>query len=750
MAENVESNDPFGILEGHSVAEYVPVEEDEQKLVGLLEEKIQDAASAKKATENDWEFNLLQLEGEQFIVKDTVEDGVLRVAIDNNTGDGDPAVDNKILPTHRAFVGKLVRIIPAGVVLPASEDRDDLLSAEILESHLDFQWRNNKLKLLYKRGQECLSWAGTAIYGVCWDPMKGPPSAACPQCGFNSDTEKPGNPCPVCLVEKQQMYELLRARPGDVASELYDPREFFPEPGVAEIPLMQWCFVKKAVPVSMLRRMWPEHKDKIVSEEGIYSERHLVYTGGPGVFDTSVTQLKDHAYLYVIHEAPTGAFPSGRIIYMTNHRVMEQKASPYYDLLGRHPFYAHRADRMPGKFWGLPPINQAAPIQQERNGLNTSVRDYRELTVSPKVLSHENDGVDVDRFTNTPGEVIKWRTNPAGPPKYMELPQLPAYIPNEFVRLDESLREKFGVTPHEVGIVQGDPSGRFAAMLESNTSESIAPIVIENLEEWLEFLRAHLLISLRYYSRTRKWAIVGTDRPRAYSYGMVSSVRSGWDMMLADEDALSKNPSMRLNQSLMLWDKGIYLDEATGLPDKQKFLRQAGLRMPGTGPDEDAAYRTYVANLPLLTQKAMETMSPPPTYFPWDDAFVFAQELLSWLRSAGHNSPEPVVRHIGFLWFQASMALNPANPMHANVMPPPGAMQQFAQNGQPPGGPMNPAMPPSAGAGGMPGQGGGGSSPSPQQPNTNVNQDAGALVQQADQTSESRAKAGTPREGSTV
>lgn len=744
MPENVETHDPFGILEGHTPSIAQPVEEEEQKLIGLLEDKIQDAEASKKALENDWEYNLLQLQGEQFIVKDTVEDGVLRVQVDQSTDEVAPAVDNKLLPTHRAFVGKLVRIIPMGVILPRTEDRDDLLAAEVLDSHLEFQWRNLKLKKLYNRSQAFLSWAGTSIFGASWNPMKGPPSANCPQCGFSSDAEVPGAPCPVCLAEKGEQYPLMKARPGDVDVELYDPREFFPEPGVSEIEGMQWCYVRKALPVNVLRRMWPEQKDNIQAEEGLYSERHLVYTGGAGVFDTSVTKLKDHAYLFIFHEAPSGAWPTGRMIYMTNRRVMEQRASPYYDLVGRHPFFAQRADRIAGKFWGMPPIDHAAPLQQERNVLSTQVRDHRELTINPKVVSHINDGIEVDRFNTTAGEVIKFRTNPYGAPKHMDLPQLPNHIPQEFVRLDAAIREKFGVTDHEVGIVQGDPSGRFSAMLEAQTSESVAPLIIENFDEWLELLRAIMLISLRYYPKSRKWAIAGTDRPRSYSYGDVEQIRSGWDMTLVEEDALSKNPSMRLQQATMLWDKGIYADAATGLPDKQKFLRHSGLRMPGTGPDLEVAYRTYAASIPKMVQHAMESGQPPPDVFPWDDALILCEELLGWLRGAGHNSPEPITRYVANLWFKASMALMPQNPQHAKVMPPMGAMQAFQQGGQVPGAAPPPApsgaqQPQSLGAGGV-----------PQSPNPNINQEVGGLIQQADQQTESMARPFDKREGSTV
>lgn len=743
MAENVESFDPFGILGGYSPAEPEPVEENEQKLIGLLEEKIHQAEADKKSRENDWEFNLLQLQGEQFIVKDSVEDGVLRVAVDSNTDETPPAVDNKILPSHRAFVGKLVRIIPMGVILPRTDDREDLLAAEVLDSHLEFQWRNLKLKKLYNRAQGYLSWAGTAIFGASWDPMKGPPAGACPQCGFSSDAEFPGSPCPVCLVETQQQYPLVKARPGDVAAELFDPREFFPEPGVPEIEDMQWCYVRKALPVNVLRRMWPEHKNSIQAEEGIYSERHLVYNGGSGSFDTSTTALRDHAYLYIFHEAPSGEWPTGRIIYKTNHRLMEQKASPYYDLLGRHPFFAQRADRIAGKFWGMPPIDHAAPLQEERNTLSTQVRDHRELTINPKVFSHENDGVEVDRFSTVPGEVIKFRTNPYGPPKTQEVSALPNHIPQEFQRLEQAIHEKFGVTPHEMGIVQGDPSGRFSAMLEQQTSESIAPLIIENFDEWLEFIRAIIIISLRWYPKARKWSIAGTDRPRSYSYGDAGQVRSGWDMTLVEEDSLSKNPSMRLQQALTLWDKQIYIDESTGMPDRQKFLRHAGLRMPGTGSDSDVAYRTYAASIPRMVQAAIETGQPPPQVFPWDDAMVLCKELLDWLRGAGHNAPEPVVRYVATLWFKASLALMPQNPQHASVMPPMFAMQAFQQTGQVPG--QEQGQTGGLGAGAMPQPGGGGSGAAPAAPNQN--QDASAMIQQADQHTENMARPFDKHEG---
>lgn len=733
--ENSRSKDPFGIVDGWATSNRsIPSGPEEQELAGNLTTLIERANQARLPRERSWEFNRLQLKGEQYIVKNEVGD-VLRVSFDDES-ETLPSVDNIIHPTARAFVGKLIRIIPSCVVLPRSEDRSDIRAAEVMDSFLDFQWRNLKMKKKYKRGMEFLSWAGTGIYQLCWDQEIGRKIGYCPQCHYASDTELPGTPCPVCSLQQQQMamqgiegpppHPLVKIREGDMTLQLMDPRNFFPEPGVSELEDMEWCYTRVALPVQKIKRRFVDRADLVKEQEGIYIDRSLTYSVGLMGSNIETNYLRDHAYLYEFHEGPTGLHPEGRIIYMCNDRILEvREKNVYHDLFDRFPFFVVRADRMPGEFWGMPPIDQVWHMQRERNALCTQTREHRELTNNPKVLVAQNSGVDVDRFTTTPGEVIKYKATPGGRPAYLIPPPLAQYVYEEFDRLKRAIREKFCVTEHDMGESSPDQSGRFAAILEAQSSETISPIIVENLDEWLDLHRCILLLGQKYYSADRRWAVNGTDRPRTYEWGEVD-IRGGWDLLLADEDSLSKNPAIRLQQATLLWDKGIFMDQATQQNDVKRFKAMAQLRLPGVGPDTEAAYRSYASSVPDMIARGM-MVTPKP----WDDALIMCQELIDWLRGPGMHAPQPIVMQVYQLWMVYAQALQPNDPRSAMVAPNAMLMQQPAQPAM--GG--QPQLPQASGS---------------VVPENSLAGDVSQGIQQADQQAEQMARPAMPREGATV
>ena len=676
-----DSKDPLAILGGPS---YVPETEqeklttDEIDLVGQIKEKMDQAISAKQARARSWEFNRLQLKGEQNIVQDAETGDVLRLI--NEDSDALQSVDNILQPTSRAFVGKMVRIIPSGIVLPRSEDRSDMEAADVMDSYLDYRWRVLKMKIKYKRAVEYLPWAGTGILQLQWNTLGGPKTNSCGVCAFSttlSNEEKAGDQCPLCASEGIESI-LEELRDGDMELVLHDPRDFYPEPGVSEIKDMSWCFTKTAQPVSTLRQMYPDRAGLITEEEGIHADQNTTYAVGLSGPSIEAEQLKGHAYHVEFHAAPTGEYPEGRIIFLVNDRIMRVVTkNVYHQLFGRFGFYAIRADRYAREFWGSPPIDQAWLLQHERNTLCTQVREHRELTNNPKVLVPDGCGLDVDRWNTTPGEVLKIKTTPGGKPTYLTPPALAQYVYSEFDRLKRAIQEKFGVTDQEMGMSPPDQSGRFAAIVEAQSSESVAPIVLENIESWMDLHRDILLLGQRFDPPEKVWAIPGTDRPQSYAWDQVN-IRAGWDLIIADEDALSKNPALRLQQAILLWDKGLYLD-ASQVPDKKAFMRHAGLRMPGMGPDIDSAHRAYAAQIPDMLERQIQVIPKP-----WDDPKICAEELIVWLRGEGLHKPDWLVQQVAQLWMLYSMTIQPQTMQEAAVMPNQG-MQQASQ------GPQNPA-----------------------------------------------------------
>lgn len=752
---NNKSSDPFGIIEGFAdLKPGVPTSE-EQELIGQLQNKILHAEQSRKPREQAWEFNLVNLKGEQVLARNPINGDIVRVTMDDQEAEL-PSHDNILLTTHRAFVGKMTRIIPSCIVMPRTEDRTDTQAAEVLDSHLDYKWRSQKLKKKYKRAMDSLSWAGIAVHQLCWDRDKGREIAFCPQCKYGFDTLSSGDQCPACAMQlelqQQAMMQgqmpvepsppstpsqLIPSKEGDSIVEVIDPRMFYPQPGVTEIENMEWCLVRKALPVAKLRRMFPDKADVIQEEDNITTDRSVTFSREFIGVQVEYARLQGHAYLREIYEAPSGKYPDGRIIFFCNDRVLEVRKNYYYTMFGRFNFFIYRADRYDGEFWGGAPIDQAWHLQRERDVLMTQKREHRELTLNPKVLVGTNSGVDVDRFTTTAGEVIKVRPNPMGKPTFMQVPAMPPHVYQESDILAQAIRDKFGVTPHEAGQSGADESGRYVAMLESQASEAVAPWLIEIFEEWLELMRCMLILDQKCYAPDRKWAIRGYDYPKSYSWDQVD-IKDGWDLALADEDSLSKNPAMRLQQAMMLLDKGAFVNVSTGIPDMKKFFRYANLRMPGAGPDLDAQHRAYAAAIPDMIARGAFT-GPKP----WDDAVACCEEMVEWLRGPGLHAPEPLVREVFTTWTIYAQALNPQNPLSAGLTPNPILAGQMGQPGQVPSqGQQTQAVQQNAG----PGTG----SSTPSAPQVQQAPDVNQQVQQADRRAETVARGSLKQEGAST
>jgi hypothetical protein len=739
MAENRKQPDPIGILEGHAVSDPYTPSHEERQLVGELEARFTEAKRARETWERDATFYLSFLQGNQITLHNPVSNEVFRATVvsDNRKL---PSVDNICRVAERALTGKLTRIIPSATVMPATEDAADLRSAMVADTLLAYLYRKEGLRVKYLRAAKQLSWAGTAVFQVVWDPNGGKAISLCRTCQYPGGPEMVGHPCPQCEMQNaaaamqqppapgqppQPPAEaplMDQAKEGDVRVILHDPRDFFPEPGAADFSEMRYAIVRKPLPVSEVRAMFPEHAEHIRSEQGIYTDSASSYyaTGNYGSGETRY--LHDYCYLYEYHEKPTLEWPRGRTIWMANSIVLRQMDSLYW-MFDRLPFFGMWFTKDEGEFWGSPPLAHAWQVQRERNKLLSQLRAQRELTLNPQKLVPMQSRISASEWDDQPGRHISY--NPmGGKPGYLEVPQFPNYVYSELDRMRSAITEKFAVTDQELGQTQGDPSGRYAAILEAQSSESISPVVVENNAEWMAMLKACLQLALAYYPDDRFWSVTGRDRV------MVRGIRDmnlspGWDVELAEEDSLSKNPALRLQQASNLLSLGVFNDPQTGVADMRLFKRVAGLKLPGVGPDLLGAEHAYAASIPDRIQNG-----EPFTPRPWDDARIVAEELTGWLRGEGRNAPEEIVQAVGAVWVAyASAVAATAMPSDSTLVP--NTVDPAASAGQ------QPQQQP-----GQQGQQQGG-----QTPTQAASPESDQVAQSADKTAESQARLQTAHEG---
>jgi hypothetical protein len=772
--ELLDDRDPFTILSRFTVDRFKNEEDwedqEERLLVGAVEERYEQAKTAKENRAQLIEYNYLLLKGETRIGRTRVDNETLRIVTD-----ADPrqtrSTDNIVLPMHRAFVGKFTRAVPMTRARARSSDKDDMLAAELIDSYLDYFRLGQKMRLKYKRWVEAISPTGTGILHLFWNRDAGPVVAICEQCDFASRDETPGTPCPACaeqiaLQQQQQQMELQQfdmemgavpqampmsqeplqeppllqeAREGDLQAKTIQWRDYFPDPGARADPeTVKWAITTDAIHVSDARKMFPERAHLIDEEEGLYADRYIFAPTGLADARIETRELKSHVQLKTYYEGPSGLHPDGRVIYIANGRLLV--VHPYIEarLLGRLPFYYARGDVDEDNLWGLDIISQCEPQQRERDILVTQLRRWRELTLNPRVLKTTMAGLHSKRLSTVPGEIITAGKIDENNIRFMRPPQIPAYVPGELERLETAAQKKFGVTTHELGM--GDPgqSGRYAAFLETQASETIGPLVIEVNEEFLEFNRGVIVLARHYIAPDRIWTTTSRGRIFTRSWGE-ANVLPGWDVYMVNVDAVSRNPVIREQNARDRLQIGYYTDQATGRIEWDRYRLDAGLDQDIAGSDSEASQHIKAAELPKMIEEALMNGQPPPLPMPWDNAYIIASGLVDWLRGPGEMAPEPIRRAVAFIWFQYAQSLvpdptMPVDPEVAKVLP----NQMFAANMQQ----QQPGMGP---GGSQPGQQTGGSKPGAGTPT--AAHETAQKVTQADRAAEQASRGQQRHEG---
>jgi hypothetical protein len=767
MYDLPDTKDPFTILEQFTIDRYEEnqfADEEEALLVAAVEERYEQSRASKENRTQLVEQNYLLLKGGNRIGRTRVSNETLRIITDNDPRKG-KSTDNIIIDKHRAFVGKFTRAVPMVRARARSSDKEDLTAAELMDSKLDAFRLGQKIRLRYKRWIEAISPAGTGIMQIYWDPQKGPILATCNVCKFASRDETPGDPCPQCAqaIEQQVMEQaqqaseeamvtaempteepevpevptLKEAREGDCCCRLVQFRDFFPDPGATADPeTVNWTVTTDAIHVSKLRRMFPEKADLIEEQEGLYRDRYIFAPTGLAGARVETRELKSHAQLKTYYEGPSGLHEDGRVIYICNDRLLGIR--PYVEarLLGRLAFYYARGDIDEDTLWGMDIISQAEPQQRERDTLVTQLRRWRELGLNQQWLVSSMAGIHNKRISTVPGAIIKASRIDENSIRPLKVQQIPAYVPGELNRLDEAAQRKFGVTSHELGI--GDPgeSGRYAAFLETQASETVGPMAIEVNDEFLEAHRAAIVISRYYESKERIWTTTSKGRVFSHSWSK-ANVLPGWDVYLVNVDSISRNPVLREQAAKERFQMGYYTDQSTGRVDWDKFRLDAGLDHDISGSDSEASQHIKAAELPRMIEEALTNGQPPPRPMPWDNPFIIASGLADWLRGPGDMAMEPVRRAVAMIWFEYCMALQPPegvpmDPETAKIMPNAQLWKNYA-NPQPAG--------PGAG-GSVPGQQKGSSKPGAgaQRGTPTAQQETAQKTRAADQSAERAAR----------
>jgi len=688
MPEETKSVDFAGVIDGYTESDrYDPTEEDKE-LSSKLKDWFTQAHESKQYYERDWELYRLYLKGDQLVVrhKDTGE--IVRLTAEDSKRLR--SVNNVLRPTARSLVGKLTRTVPTCTVLPATSDFEEQHGARAASGFLQYLRRKENLDVKYLDVNNKLPWAGNSFMQVSWDNSAGEDIAYCEICDYYEYSHDSVNQeCPQCAAQKEaeadmmaereaaiasvQMQDaasgaiphpvelpdpadlqmgplpydaptppLIPANEGDIKIRVRDPRDVFIDPGAESLEQAQVICLREVVPVSEARARFPEFGNIIQSEGDIQSDRtaELRYNS----IDTygNVERLDDHCFIYEFHEKKTPQYPKGRCIFMINDHVVREMESPYY-MFDRFPIFHFMFDKNDGEFWGEPFLAQSWHRQREINQVETQIREHVELLLRPKFFKAIGSRITADELTATSAQVVTY--NAAAGRNYFETPPpVPQDVFRRNAQLAADIRQQAAVTDQEAGITMSDPNGRAMAIIEAEADQQVGPIIMRNNSEWKEMHRAALLLVQSYYHPDRKFTVIGPDGMQTYSFDAIQ-LSPGFDIHLEQEDGLSRNPAVRMTQAMDLLNAGVFMDMQTGQPDMKAFMRHAKLRLPQSGFDAESTERAVASRIPYLIEGGQ-------THYPSveDDPFIFAEELLGWLRGPGRRASDEVKEMVRQVW----------------------------------------------------------------------------------------------------
>ena len=595
------SIDPTGIVDGYTTALPYKQSDEDTDLVSHLLTLWNASSAAKLYIERRWNLNYMFLKGEHFLYRDK-NTGAIVHAKDKQTL---KSMNNVLRPASRALVGKLASRIPTFTTIPATDQQDELFGSKVADVFFRYFYDKEELDVKYVELMEYLTWAGTGVCQLYWDPTAGNEKAYCEQCNYATDDVKlVDTECPLCtqayeaLVEQQAQISavdgelagalgmppppevggpnvlppqrMVRITDGDAKVRVIDPRDVYIDPTGFKPEELRYVFVRKNVPITELRRRFPTVGPSVMPgiDSKSWTDTDYFYAGAQ--------TTNDLVTLYEYHEAPSLAHPDGQIIYMAKNMILEKRPG-YYRKFRRLPFFWQFWTKNAREFWAEAPVTQAWSRQRELNDLESGIHSSIELTSFPMLLNPTFSGISLEQFSGLPGAMYNY--NAPHRPEFPQLPQLPAQVFQRRPDLIEDIRQQFAITDADSGVSQSDPNGRAAAILAAESGRQLTPINVRNHSEWKALYRCLLVLARDMYDEDRKFAVAGEEWMSVYSFNDLR-LSTSQDLRLEIMDGLSENQAIR-EQQVMNWvQTGVLNDPKTGAPDPKYVAKLAKIKLP--------------------------------------------------------------------------------------------------------------------------------------------------------------------------
>lgn len=378
-------------------------------------------------------------------------------------------VINRLMPTIRTLLGKVLRGMPQGAVYPLQTSEQSYADARVGTKSLKAQWRNLSLEDVVAEWVLWLVLTGTGFMKVGFDPDIG--------------------------EELEGVPGLEGHRIGEICVDACSPFSILVSPDCLDMVKPYRCIHTKMVDIEILRQKYGDAVGALKPDEsGVkenFYERRLATLVSPMATNSSTPLAEAHNAVYVseLWEDPEvlspevrEEFPNGRVVVVAQQQglLLSVHENPYKTWIpheSKLPFVRGRDDRVPGRFWGSSRLDQLIPIQKSYNKGRSQMVEARNLTCQPKINVEQGHGIA--RITNEPGQILERRKGFMAP-TFMEPPQISNYHTQDIQDTLQDFQEVAQMqAPTRGQLPSANVPGYAVSLLQAADNEPLGPLVTE-------------------------------------------------------------------------------------------------------------------------------------------------------------------------------------------------------------------------------------------------------------------------------
>ena len=493
-----------------------------------IEDRYDLGMELRRPYEQLWLLALSFLAGDQYVLFNSTAHLLQRI---EKVRGKTRLVDNILFPKWRRQVADLIKTVPEYVVIPNSEEEEDIKAANLGTKALRHVHRNQLMK---KKGRLLAGWmysVGNAYVDDRWNPRLGEIKMA-----------EDGT-----LIYTGDV-DLGIWSPFDVVLPVYSM-------GETDIHQMPWLIKARFRTLDYIKSNFPKRGGDVVAETRPTEVMGAALMRGK---DRSLDSKVPGAILKELYVEPSAQFPKGLFVTGANGIVLQQADYPfnYYNM--EH----FKEIDIPGEFYGKSTVMVSIPQQVRWNKTNNSMDSYNDQLAKGKILAPKSSGLEV-MPDDEHGEVILYKPVMGHKPEQWNLKSMPASITDTLGIVNNSLQDKF--SQHEISrgtnksdIRSGDMVGR---LREQDAHGAIPSHAI--FEEGMEAVMARVLKRIqKNYTEERMIKVAGRDGEYEVISFKGSDLRNNTDVSVRRQSSL---PDSRIEREMIIerrFQMGFYGDPA--------------------------------------------------------------------------------------------------------------------------------------------------------------------------------------------